>query len=82
MIHRAMLGSLKRFLGILIEHLAGAFPVWLAPVQVVGLPITDRALAYCEGVAGQLPGRDGGIAHPDRRGPGSLDPGRTDAQDA
>jgi threonyl-tRNA synthetase len=56
MIHRAMLGSLERFLGILIEHLAGAFPVWLAPVQVAVLPITDRALAYCEEVAGRLDG--------------------------
>ena len=54
MIHRAMLGSLERFLGILIEHMAGAFPVWLAPVQVTVLPITDRALAYCGDVAGKL----------------------------
>ncbi len=42
MLHRAMLGSVERFLGILIEHCAGAFPTWLAPVQVVILPITDR----------------------------------------
>ena len=43
MLHRAILGSLERFLGILIEHTAGAFPSWLAPVQVAILPITDRA---------------------------------------
>ncbi|HOD33170.1 MAG TPA: threonine--tRNA ligase, partial [Holophaga sp.] len=43
MLHRAILGSLERFMGILIEHCAGAFPVWLAPVQVAILPITDRA---------------------------------------
>ena len=66
MIHRAMLGSLERFIGILIEHLAGAFPVWLAPVQVVVLPITDRALAYCEGVAQQLQ-EQGFRAEVDRR---------------
>jgi threonyl-tRNA synthetase len=42
MIHRAMLGSLERFIGILVEHFAGAFPVWLAPVQAIVLPITDR----------------------------------------
>jgi threonyl-tRNA synthetase len=46
MIHRAMLGSFERFLGILIEHLGGAFPLWLAPVQVVVLPLSERFLAY------------------------------------
>ena len=46
MLHRAILGSLERFIGILIEHCAGAFPVWLAPVQVALLPITDRAHEY------------------------------------
>ena len=66
MIHRAMLGSLERFMGILIEHVAGAFPVWLAPVQVVVLPITDRALAYCEGVVEQLE-EQGFRAEVDRR---------------
>jgi len=54
MIHRAMLGSLERFMGILVEHLAGAFPVWLAPAQVVILPITDRALPYAESTAAVL----------------------------
>ena len=46
MLHRAILGSLERFMGILIEHCAGAFPTWLAPVQVAVLPITDRAHAH------------------------------------
>jgi threonyl-tRNA synthetase len=46
MLHRAILGSLERFIGILIEHCAGAFPTWLAPVQVAILPITDRAHGY------------------------------------
>ncbi|HHU33375.1 MAG TPA: threonine--tRNA ligase [Clostridia bacterium] len=47
-IHRAILGSIERFIGILIEHYAGAFPVWLAPVQVKILPITDRQHEYAE----------------------------------
>ena len=46
MLHRAILGSLERFMGILIEHCAGAFPVWLAPVQIAILPITDRVHGY------------------------------------
>ena len=46
MLHRAILGSLERFMGILIEHCAGAFPVWLAPVQIAVLPITDRVHDY------------------------------------
>ena len=46
MCHRALFGSIERFFGILVEHYAGAFPVWLAPVQVTVLPITDRQLAY------------------------------------
>jgi threonyl-tRNA synthetase len=50
MIHRALLGSLERFLGILIEHYGGAFPVWLAPVQVKILPIADRHKKYALGV--------------------------------
>ncbi|MBI2842439.1 MAG: threonine--tRNA ligase [Armatimonadetes bacterium] len=54
MIHRALLGSLERFFGILIEHYAGAFPLWLAPVQVVLLPIADRHHEYAESVAGEL----------------------------
>ena len=54
MIHRAMLGSLERFLGVLIEHLAGAFPVWLTPVQAVIVPIADRHLDYADSVNGRL----------------------------
>ena len=48
MIHRAILGSLERFLGILIEHYAGAFPVWLAPVQAMVIPIAERHQAYAQ----------------------------------
>jgi threonyl-tRNA synthetase len=54
MIHRALLGSIERFLGILIEHHAGEFPVWLAPVQARVLPIADRHAEYAAGVAEQL----------------------------
>jgi threonyl-tRNA synthetase len=54
MIHRALFGSMERFFGVLIEHYAGAFPLWLAPVQVVVLPITDRVNEYAERVAGAL----------------------------
>ncbi|MHB0867717.1 MAG: threonine--tRNA ligase [Thermoleophilia bacterium] len=57
MIHRALLGSLERFIGCLIEHYAGAFPVWLAPVQAILLPVADRHLDYCEQVAAQLAAR-------------------------
>jgi threonyl-tRNA synthetase len=54
MIHRAMLGSLERFLGVLIEQTAGAFPLWLAPVQAVVLPISERFTAYGEEVRATL----------------------------
>ncbi|MDI6844479.1 MAG: threonine--tRNA ligase [Anaerosomatales bacterium] len=54
MLHRTILGSMERFLGILIEHYAGAFPVWLAPVQAVLVPIADRHLPYCDEVAATL----------------------------
>jgi len=54
MIHRALLGSLERFFGILIEHYGGAFPVWLAPVQAVVLPVTEAEIPYAEEVAGKL----------------------------
>jgi threonyl-tRNA synthetase len=56
-IHRALFGSVERFFGILLEHYAGAFPAWLAPVQVVGIPITDAHIAYLEGVASALRAR-------------------------
>ncbi len=54
MIHRTAYGSLERFLGILIEHFAGAFPMWLAPVQVAVMPIGDRQLEYARSVAAKL----------------------------
>jgi threonyl-tRNA synthetase len=53
-VHRALLGSLERFFGVLIEHYAGAFPVWLSPVQVALIPIADRHVDYVRGVAKQL----------------------------
>ncbi len=54
MIHRALLGSMERFMGVLIEHFAGAFPVWLAPVQAVLIPIADRHYEYAHQVADNL----------------------------
>jgi len=54
MIHRALLGSMERFMGVLIEHYMGAFPVWLAPVQAVLIPIADRHLEYAQQVAARL----------------------------
>ena len=53
-IHRAIFGSFERFIGILIEHYAGAFPLWLAPVQVTVLPIADRHAAYAQTVRARL----------------------------
>src|SRR6266446_5533862 len=54
MLHRAILGSVERFIGILIEHYAGHFPLWLAPIQAVVASITDEAAAYADEVAGEL----------------------------
>ncbi len=54
MIHRVILGAIERFIGILIEHYAGAFPVWLAPVQAILLTVTDRHVSYGEKVLNQL----------------------------
>jgi threonyl-tRNA synthetase len=59
MIHSAKFGSIERFFGVLTEHYAGAFPAWLAPVQVVGIPITDEQVPYLTDVARQL--KDRGI---------------------
>jgi threonyl-tRNA synthetase len=53
-IHRAIFGSFERFIAILIEHYAGAFPVWLAPVQAMLIPIADRHADYCSKVKEQL----------------------------
>jgi threonyl-tRNA synthetase len=54
MVHRALLGSMERFMGVLIEHYAGAFPVWLAPAQAVVIPIADRHLDYAHRVTERL----------------------------
>lgn len=54
MIHRVVFGSIERFIGILIEHFAGKFPVWLAPEQVKVLPVTDRAAAYAEQLVAEM----------------------------
>ncbi len=54
MVHRALLGSIERFFGILIEHYAGAFPLWLAPEQVRILPITDKQLGYAKSISSAL----------------------------
>jgi threonyl-tRNA synthetase len=58
MLHRTILGSVERFMGILIEHYAGAFPTWLAPVQAIILPISDKFNDYAEGVKKQLEDMD------------------------
>jgi threonyl-tRNA synthetase len=57
MLHRALFGSIERFFGVLTEHYAGAFPAWLAPVQVVGIPITDEQVPYLEDVTLKLRAR-------------------------
>jgi len=54
MIHRALLGSIERFFAILLEHYAGAFPVWLAPVQAVGIPVAEEYADYLEGIVQRL----------------------------
>ena len=59
MIHRALMGSFERFIGILIEHYGGEFPLWLAPVQARVLPIADRHMEYAREVAREA--RDAGI---------------------
>ncbi len=54
MIHRALFGSIERFFGVLLEHYAGAFPPWLSPVQVVGIPVSDAHVEHLEKVAAKL----------------------------
>ena len=54
MIHRVVFGSIERFIGILIEHFAGKFPVWLAPEQVKVLPVTDRAADYAQALVKEM----------------------------
>ena len=58
MIHRVVLGSIERFIGVITEHFAGAFPTWLAPVQVKVMPITDRAADYAKEIAAKLDAMD------------------------
>ncbi len=67
MVHRALLGSLERFYGVLIEHYAGAFPVWLSPIQAVLIPIADRHNDYAKSVLSQLKAK-GIRAYVDTRG--------------
>ena len=57
MIHSAKFGSIERFFGVLTEHYAGAFPAWLAPVQVIGIPVTDEQVPYLRDVALKLRAR-------------------------
>ena len=59
MIHRALLGSVERFIGVLVEHYAGAFPAWLSPVQATVVPVADRHIDYADEVAGAL--TEGGV---------------------
>ena len=61
MVHRALYGSIERFFGVLIEHYAGAFPVWLSPVQVVVIPIAERHVEYANKVAAMLRGEDADV---------------------
>ena len=74
MIHRALLGSVERFFAILLEHYAGAFPVWLSPVQVVGIPVAEQYGEYLDGVIAQL--RERGVRaevdHSDDRMPKKI----------
>ena len=58
MIHRVVLGAIERFMGVLIEHYGGAFPFWLAPVQMTVLPIADRHHDYCEEVYNTIKSRN------------------------
>ena len=82
MIHRVVLGSIERFIGVITEHFAGAFPVWLAPVQVKVLPITDRAAEYADQIAEQLDKRrlPGGGGRAQREGR-QEDPGGHPGED-
>src|SRR5256714_3064591 len=54
MVHRALFGAFERFIGILVEHYAGAFPLWLAPLQAAVLPVAERHVGYAEKVLGEL----------------------------
>jgi threonyl-tRNA synthetase len=58
MIHRALLGSLERFFGVLIEHFGGAFPVWIAPEQIAVIPVAESFNDYAKKIVGELKARD------------------------
>jgi threonyl-tRNA synthetase len=73
MVHRALLGSLERFFGVLIEHFGGAFPVWIAPEQVAVIPVAEGFNGYAEKVAGELKARDLRVS-------AELDDGRLNAK--
>src|SRR5262250_354955 len=72
MVHRALYGSVERFFGVLIEHYAGAFPVWLSPVQVVVIPIAERHVEYANKVAAMLRGGDSSVTHPPAESAGRV----------
>ncbi|MEG1840135.1 MAG: His/Gly/Thr/Pro-type tRNA ligase C-terminal domain-containing protein, partial [Raoultibacter sp.] len=69
MLHRAIFGSIERFLGVLIEHYAGALPLWLSPVQVAILPLADRHIDACKELAAQLRGVQGRVEIYDQNEP-------------
>lgn len=74
MIHRALLGSIERFFAILLEHYAGAFPVWLSPVQVVGIPVAEEYGPYLDDIVGKLRARGvrAEVDHSDDRMPKKI----------
>src|ERR1043166_7009430 len=85
MVHRALYGSIERFFGVLIEHYAGAFPVWLSPAQVVVIPIAERHVEYANKVAAMLRGEAaqvgaGALNHPAEQGSADLRLGSVSAR--
>src|SRR5699024_12249028 len=60
-IHRALFGSIERFFAVMLEHYAGAFPAWLAPVQVVGIPIADEHVLYLQAVRAKINAERSGV---------------------
>ena len=80
MLHRAIFGSIERFLGILIEHYAGALPLWLAPVQVVVLPIADRHKEAAAAFAGEIKGAGGRVEIYDQNEPMRVKIAKAQAQ--
>ncbi len=80
MLHRAIFGSIERFLGILIEHYAGALPLWLAPVQAVVIPIADRHKEAAAEFAGELKGAGGRVEVYDQNEPMKVKIAKAQAQ--